>query len=295
MEKGMKWMMIVRRSGRVVEKSTVCVPVGTQERSRREKTKGGTTALKQDENERNAEKRLARVINCNFRPGDVMLMASWSEESWGQLEGKARKVQNSRPDMAWEDCLVAAAEQEGSNWIRRIQRLKKTRGGTALLRYVLVASDMDGKTGECKRVHLHVLLPGWAKDLALECWKHGLVDVRNLKEQDDYTPIAEYLLRQVRRRPDSKKYRTAQNMDKPVVTIQDIPGNMPLKVKKNEVVMRHNEEGPDRPRYLRIVDMNRKRPEVKAKGKYPEKYPDTTTCARVRTGTSKGKTKKTAK
>ena len=86
MEKGMKWMMIVRRSGRVVEKSTVCVPVGTQERSRREKTKGGTTALKQDENERNAEKRLARVINCNFRPGDVMLMASWSEESWGQLE-----------------------------------------------------------------------------------------------------------------------------------------------------------------------------------------------------------------
>lgn len=291
MEKGMKWMMIVRRSGRVVEKSTVCVPVGTQERSRREKTKGGTTALKQDENERNAEKRLARVINCNFRPGDVLLMASWSEESWGQLEGKARKVQSARPDMAWEDCLVAAAEQEGSNWIRRIQRLKKARGGTALLRYVLVASDMDGKTGECKRVHLHVLLPGWAKDLALESWKHGLVDVRNLKEQDDYTPIAEYLLRQVRRRPDSKKYRTAQNMDKPVVTIQDIPGNMPLKVKKNEVVMRHNEEGPDRPRYLRIVDMNRKRPEVKAKGRFP----DTTTCARVRTGTSKGKTKKTAK
>ena len=291
MEKGMKWMMIVRRSGRVVEKSTVCVPVGTQERSRREKTKGGTTALKQDENERNAEKRLARVINCNFRPGDVLLMASWSEECWGQLEGKARKVQNSRPDMAWEDCLVAAAEQEGSNWIRRIQRLKKARGGTALLRYVLVASDMDGKTGEAKRVHLHVLLPGWAKDLALECWKHGLVDVRNLKEQDDYTPIAEYLLRQVRRRPDSKKYRTAQNMDKPVVTIQDIPGNMPLKVKKNEVVMRHNEEGPDRPRYLRIVDMNRKRPEVKAKGRFP----DTTTHAHARAGTSKGKTKKTAK
>ena len=291
MEKGMKWMMIVRRSGRVVEKSTVCVPVGTKERSRREKTKGGTTALKQDENERNAEKRLARVINCNFRPGDVMLMASWSEESWGQLEGKARKVQNSRPDMAWEDCLVAAAEQEGSNWIRRIQRLKKARGGTALLRYVLVASDMDGKTGEAKRVHLHVLLPGWAKDLALESWKHGLVDVRNLKEQDDYTPIAEYLLRQVRRRPDSKKYRTAQNMDKPVVTIQDIPGNMPLKVKKNEVVMRHNEEGPDRPRYLRVVDMNRKRPEVKAKGRFP----DTTTHAHARAGTSKGKTKKTAK
>lgn len=283
MEKGMKWMMIVRRSGRVVEKSTVCVPAGTQERSRREKTKGGTTALKQDENERNAEKRLARVINCNFRPGDVLLMASWSEEAWPQLEAKAEKLAAAHPEASWEDRMVMAAEQEGSNWIRRIQRLKKARGGTALLRYVIVASDMDGKTGEAKRVHLHVLLPGWAKDLALETWKHGLVDVRNLREQDDYTPIAEYLLRQVRRRPDSKKYRTAQNMDKPVVTIQNIPGNMPLKVKKNEVVMRHSEEGPDRPRYLRVVDMNRKRPELKAKGRFP----DTTTGARVRAGTYK--------
>ena len=285
MERGMKWMLIVRRSGRVIEKSTVCVPVGTQERGRKEKTKGGTTALKQDENERNAEKRLARTINCNFRPGDVLLTASWSEEAWGKLEQKADRLEAKHPDLAREDLLVMAAEQEGSNWIRRIQRMKKAQGGTALLRYVLIASDMDGKTGECKRVHLHVLFPKWAKELAVEAWKHGWVDIRNLREQDDFTPIAEYLLRQVRRRPDGKKYRIAQNMDKPVVTIQDIPGNMPLKAKKNEVVMKHNEDGPDRPRYMRIVDMNRKRPRVAAKGKYP----DTTTHAHARAGTSKAK------
>jgi hypothetical protein len=70
-----------------------------------------------------------------------------------------------------------------------------------------------------------------------------------------------------------------------VVTIQDIPGNMPLKAKKNEVVMKHAEDGPDRPRYMRIVDMNRKRPRVAAKGKYP----DTTTHAHARAGTSKAK------
>lgn len=285
MEKGMKWMLIVRRSGRVIERSTVCVPAGTQERGRKEKTKGGTTALKQDENERNAEKRLARTINCNFRPGDVLLTASWSEEAWGKLADKAEKLAGKHPDLCLEDRLVMAAEQEGTNWIRRIQRMKKAQGGTVMLRYVLVASDMDGKTGEAKRVHLHAIFPHWAKNLAVEAWKHGWVDIRNLREQDDFTPIAEYLLRQVRRRPDGKKYRTAQNMDKPEVTIQDIPGNVPLKAKKNEIVMKHNEDGPDRPRYIRIVDMGRKRPVVKTKGRFP----DTTMPAHARTGTTKGR------
>ncbi|MDO4516533.1 MAG: hypothetical protein Q4C76_05295 [Bacillota bacterium] len=291
MEKGMKWMLIKRVSGRVVEKTTVCVPVGTRERGRREKTKGGTTALKQDENERNAEKRLARVINCNFRPGDVLLTASWSEEAWEALSQRAEKLGEIHPDLCPEDRLVMAAEQEGSNWIRRIQRAKKARGGTALLRYVLVASDMDGKIGEAKRVHLHALFPRWAKELAVEAWKCGWVDIRNLREQDDYTPIAEYLLRQVRRRPDGKKYRTAQNMDKPIVTVQDIPGNLPLKVRKNEVVMQHREDGPDRPSYLRVVDMNRKRPEVKQKGRFP----DTATGAGAHAGTYKAPKKKGAK
>ena len=286
MEKGMKWMMITRRSGRVIERSTVCVPAGTQERGRKEKTKGGTTALKQDENERNAEKRLARTINCNFRPGDVLLTASWSEEAWGKLAEKAEKLAGKHPDLRLEDRLVMAAEQEGTNWVRRTQRMKKAKGGTVMLRYVLVASDMDGKTGEQKRVHLHAIFPHWAKGLAVEAWKHGWVDIRNLREQDDFTPIAEYLLRQVRRRPDGKKYRTAQNMDKPVVTIQDIPGNMPLKAKKNEVVMKHNEDGPDRPRYIRIVDMGRNRPVVKNKGRFP----DTATHAHVRGRTTKAKT-----
>ena len=291
MEKGMKWMLIKRVSGRVIEKSTACVPVGTQERRRKEKKKGGTTALKQDENERSAEKRLARVINCNFRPGDVLLTASWSEEAWEGLVKQAEKLEGNRPDLCLEDRLVMAAEQEGTNWIRRIQRRKKSLGGTALLRYVLVASDMDGKTGEQKRVHLHALFPKWAKELAVEAWKHGWVDIRNLREQDDYTPIAEYLLRQVRRRPDSKKYRTAQNMDKPIVTIENIPDNIPMKVRKNEVIMHQNAIEPGRPQYLRVVDLGRKRPEVKQKGRFP----DTATGAGAHAGTYQAAKRKEAK
>ena len=162
------------------------------------------------------------------RPGDVLLTASWSEEAWEGLVKKAEKLEENHPDLCLEDRLVMAAEQEGTNWIRRIQRTKKSLGGTALLRYVLVASDMDGKTGEQKRVHLHALFPKWAKELAVGTWKHGWVDIRNLREQDDYTPIAEYLLRQVRRRPDGKKYRCAQNMDKPIVTIENIPDNIQI-------------------------------------------------------------------
>lgn len=256
-------MEIKRVSGRVVERSTVWVPEGTREVKRKPKRKGATTAQKQDENERQAEKRLARILNCNFRPGDVLLGPTFDETNWSALRERAEGMREKHPDATEENLLVMAAEHEGELWIQRTRRALAKEGRRELLRYVMVVSDMDGQTGEQKRIHLHAILPAWAEKNAAAAWKAGAVDVQHLREQDDFTPIARYLLRQVRRRPDAKKWRAAQNMDRPVVTVTNIPEGKVLKAGKGEVVMHQNAVIPGQPQYLRTVNMGRKRPKVK--------------------------------
>ena len=265
MERGGKWMQITRVSGRVIERSTVWVPAGTREVRRKEKRKGATTAEKAEENGRAAEKNLARILNCNFRPGDLLLGPTFSPSAWARLEERAGKLRETMPEATEEDLLVRAAEHAGELWIKRIRRAMEKAGRRELLRYVIVASDMDGATGQPKRIHLHAILPAWAGEMAAAAWKNGTVDVQHLREQDDYTPLARYLLRQVRRRPGERKWRSAQGMDRPVVTVTDIPEDRPVKARKGEVVMQVEAWEPGRPQYMRTVDLKRKRPAVKRK------------------------------
>ena len=45
--------------------------------------------------------------------------------------------------------------------------------------------------------------------------KLGKVDWKRISKQADYTPIAEYFLKQVRRIPDAKKFRSSRNLIRP--------------------------------------------------------------------------------
>ena len=75
------------------------------------------------------------------------------------------------------------------------------------LRYVAVTSDMDGDTGETVRVHHHLVVDRAARDAFAEKWAGmGGVDWKPLSPQVDYTPLASYLIRQIRRVPDKKKF-----------------------------------------------------------------------------------------
>ena len=96
------------------------------------------------------------------------------------------------------------------------------------LRYIAITSDQNGETGELVRIHHHILIPCegiemrggklWIGEKTLESvWKNGNVDYQPLRSQEDYTPLAEYLMRQVRRKPDASKYKASRNLAKPVL------------------------------------------------------------------------------
>ena len=160
-------------AGDVGEKTKFFVPGKRPENgklSRRQKN----AVKKQEQNEYSSQKRLAREINANFKAGDLFLGLDYSDEGldrimkWGRKHGLEV---DSTDDAQRQNAIWEAAAHELDIALRRVKRrLEKE---SIELKAIYCTSDMDGKTGECKRVHLHVLLPGWAKDLALGRSPHG--------------------------------------------------------------------------------------------------------------------------
>lgn len=207
-------------AGMIGEKTKFFVPGKRAENgklSRRQKN----AIRKAEQNEYSAVKALARILNANFVAGDLFLGLDYSDAGlekvldWGRVHGLA--VDAEDPVIA-QDALREAAAHELDNALRRVRRKLEKQGME--LKAVYITSDMDGDTGEIVRVHHHLVVSGDVKEAFLAAWeKYGLGGVswsRLWEDQIDRTPIAEYLIRQVRRIPDAKKYRSTRNLVRPV-------------------------------------------------------------------------------
>ena len=242
------------RSGKVIEETAFRVAANV--RPRRGRRRGATTTRKQDANDRDAVKRFARVLNCNFEPGDLLIQPTYTDAALYRLA-----------DGLGEDGieeLRRRAEHALSLFLRRLGRELKKQG--AALRAVWLTSDMDGDTGELVRIHHHVILRAeglrmedgrlYAGGRALDdVWGQGSVDWRPLQHQDDYSQLAAYLMRQVRRRPDGKKYSCTRNLNKPVLVSERIVYTArELKAPKGAKILHRAAYTPGEPQYIRYVE-----------------------------------------
>jgi hypothetical protein len=85
------------------------------------------------------------------------------------------------------------------------------------------------------------------------------VDYRPLHDQADYTPVAEYLMRQVRRLPDASKYKGSRNLKKPELISEEIVyQSRELKVPRGCRLMHRAEYMPGEAQYIRYVKENTK-------------------------------------
>ena len=209
-------------AGDVGEKTKFFVPGKRPENgelSRRQKN----AVKKQEQNEYSSQKRLAREINANFKAGDLFLGLDYSDEGlvrileWGLKHGLSvdSKDEEERRNAIWE-----AAAHELDIALRRVKRRLEKQG--IELKAIYCTSDMDGDTQEPERVHHHLLVPAGVQEAFLSAWeKYGLGTVSWTplwENQIDRTPIAEYIIKQVRRIPDAKKYRSTRNLIRPVPT-----------------------------------------------------------------------------
>lgn len=137
------------------------------------------------------------------------------------------------------------------NFLRRLKRQAEKADVT--FRWVLVSSEQTDE-GEQARLHHHLSSPGtccaltamsagWyiGKQPAEQAWGLGWADVRTLRDQKDYTPVAVYLVRQARREPDEKKWTSSRNMKKPIVKERLVVRPGPLKAPKGALVLHSGE------------------------------------------------------
>lgn len=150
--------------------------------------------------------------------------------------------------------LRDAADKQMSLWLRRVKR--KFCADGKKIKALLVTSDIDHETGELVRVHHHIVLAaeGISWDLLRREWKNGSVDIRQLRAQADYTPVATYLMRQVRRQPDRKKYRVTQGMEMPVTEERVVLSHAEIKAPAGATVLERSEFSSDcLGQYIRYV------------------------------------------
>ena len=225
------WMERVYRSGNVVEKSRFWVPANARPRT---KKKASTISRKQDANDRDTVKRLARIINCNFTQGDIMLCLTYDDKSYKGILSNADPRQAASVDFK-----------------KFIRKLKTKYDGE--FKYVAVTSDMDGDTYDDARMHHHVIIKKMDYDIIKECWPNGTIDYVPLKKMKDYSKIAAYFLRQVRKIPNAKKYYVSRNMEKPIISESIVEINLEIRVPNGAVVMERGIYKPECPQYVRYT------------------------------------------
>lgn len=187
-------------SGRTVEirRSMLGVRRRYNETVRRgTRVKGKTSLRKILANEREAVKNLARLINCNFGPGDMWITLTYSEDRLPES--------------------MDAAEKDFARFLRKLRTLCRRETGEKPL-YIASPSETDPRTGEKVRLHYHVVMPAVAYESLIQLWPREDVTYRRLDGRGDYTGIARYICSNAVRQPGKKRWSCSKGLKQPIYT-----------------------------------------------------------------------------
>lgn len=144
-------------------------------------------------NETDAIKKLTRVLNCNFRMGDLWLTLSFGEG-----------------EISWED-----AQAVFDRFLRKLRALYRKEQG-ANLKYVY-SHGRKNEIGNA-RPHFHIVLAAIDYESICALWPEQGVTYRRLDGSGDYTGIARYMISNAKGEEGKKKFHPSRGLEKPVYT-----------------------------------------------------------------------------
>lgn len=270
------WVVRSYESGRIGEKTKFWVP--GERPSGKSKRREKAEIRKQEQNEYAAVKAVARLMHANFKQGDFIIGLDYSPDGIKKLEERAKKKEPGldladKESEEYLEGLYQAAKHEAELALRRVSRAMKKNGEE--LKYIIVTSDMDGDTGERVRVHHHLIVESGCAEIFQKKWKKfGHVSYSEISKQADYTPIAEYFLRQVRRIPDGNKYASSRNLVRPQPKDRVAQSDAELRVPRGGKLLfrqqyRSYGEISYQPQYIRYIipaDKRRRDPQTQKGG-----------------------------
>ena len=263
------WVVRTYEAGQVGEKTKYFV---LGDRTRRNRRKEESSIKKQEQNEYSAKKRLARLINANFTHGDILLGLDYSDASYKKLERSARKAAPDYDSLPEDDqlrCIREAAAQEMVNYLRRVKRALGQEGRADELKYIAITPDMDGDTKETVRVHHHLIVPASCEHIVRMKWGHGGTYCKPLSKQEDYMPIAEYLIAQVRGALNAKKFVSSRNLVRPQPKDRIAVSDAEIRVPRNCKLIQRAEYKRGAPQYIRYILPEKKAADISSSGGEP--------------------------
>jgi len=221
----------VVRSGSCVEEF-YCLASERREQRAPKKRKYKQDLKQLEANLKTAEKRLARILNCNFTYGDMLITLDYAEENLRDREELLRDVQL---------------------FLRRLKR--EYAKESIAFKFVRVFGEVSTHTGELVRPHHHLVMPAIDFEIVKSQWKLGAVNYRHLRDQKDYSVMASYLLKNARKDlPDYKKYSVSRGLIEPTweeIAVDRFPPIMPP---PGAIVMKREEYDPLKKRdYVRYI------------------------------------------
>lgn len=145
-------------------------------------------------NEKNAKKRLERLINTNFVKGDICFHFTYRDDEMPANEDEVQK--------------------DGQNYFRRVKYYRK-KNGLPQIKYIYVIECKNG------RWHIHGIMSAMDRDTAEELWKHGdfpRADKFKPTVQEGGKRFADY----ISKKPMGKKrWYCSTNLKQPEVKTKD--------------------------------------------------------------------------
>ena len=144
-------------------------------------------------NTRTAEKKLARLLNANFYPGDFHCTLTY---------------EGIEPE-------IAEAKKELENFIRRMKREYKKQG--LEFKWIAVTEFHH------KRIHHHIVMSYIDERVIARQWRRGHVNFKGLGRNRNYRKLAEYLVKETSKtmsEPGSeikKRWSASRNLVRPII------------------------------------------------------------------------------
>ena len=152
-------------------------------------------------NQRQAEKKLRRLLNANFVDGDLLVRLDFCKE----------RATTGSEDM--QDMI--------SDAIKKISRKMKKAGQKLKYIYVKEIGPRGGR-------HIHMVMTKCDTEILRECWPHGGIHIDPLTSNGQYAKIAAYFVKYAARTEQTegkligKRWYGSRNLQKPKIKKQVI-------------------------------------------------------------------------
>ena len=252
MKKEGYWVIRTYQAGQIGEKIKYWLPGKKPSRSQR---RIKSEIKKQQQNENDAIKRVARIINENFTGGDVFDALTYSDEALQKLLDRMPDIEDLEERLAH---IYKLAEHELELFLRRCRYACKK--ASLDFKYIAITSDMDGETGEHVRIHHHIVANREVREIIRELWNHGTVERNAVWHEKDHLGLAKYLMDQVRRIPDAKKYKRSRNLTIPEPKDRIALGGKEVQAPRGATMLYRGAFIPGRPQYIRYILPRKEKP-----------------------------------